>query len=148
MHKMMEEIKMMLEKELESVCKKGEIKTMADLELIDKLTHSLKSVATITAMEGQSEEGSYEGSYGGSYARGRGRNASRDSMGRYSSRGGSYEGSYNGSYDGYSRRNSYDGYSRAEAKAEIADGLRELQSSAKDEQTRQMIEDWMKQLER
>lgn len=148
MHKM-EDLKMMLEKELENVCKKGEIKTMADLELIDKLTHSLKSVATIMAMEGQSEAGSYEGSYdGGSYARGRGRNANRDSMGRYSSRGGSYEGSYNGSYDGYSRKNSYDGYSRAEAKAEIADGLRELQSSAKDEQTRQMIEDWMKQLER
>ena len=73
-----------------------------DVDYIDKLTHTLKSVkATIAMME--DEGGSYAdgnvyhggiyrgGSYrGGSYARGR--NARRDSMGRYSSRGYSRDG--------------------------------------------------------
>ena len=84
--------------------------TAGDVDYIDKLTHTLKSIkATIAMMddeEGYSNRGSYadgmrsgnRGSYmwngggysrtpgrGGSYARGRGRNANRDSMGRYSS---------------------------------------------------------------
>lgn len=84
----------------------------ADLEYVDKLTHSLKSIKTTIAMiEAEDEDGysghywpmSYEGNDGGmsnarggnrggssyrnSYARGRGRNARRDSMGRYSRAG-------------------------------------------------------------
>lgn len=84
--------------------------TAGDVDYIDKLTHSLKSIKGVMAMtegdEGYSNRGSYadgmrsgnRGSYmwngggysrtpgrGGSYARGRGRNANRDSMGRYSS---------------------------------------------------------------
>lgn len=84
----------------------------ADLEYVDKLTHSLKSIKTTIAMiEAEDEDGysnhywpmSYEGNDGGmsnarggnrggssyrnSYARGRGRNARRDSRGRYSSAG-------------------------------------------------------------
>lgn len=85
--------------------------TAGDLDYIDKLTHSLKSIKGVEAMEesGYSERGSYRGysreggmmrdggsyrggSYrGGSYARGRGSNARRDSMGRYSSDGGMVE---------------------------------------------------------
>ena len=89
----------------------GEL-TGDDMSYIQKLTHSLKSIKSIIAMEdsgysamGYSREGgnmreggsyrgnggSYRGnSYarGGSYARGRGSNARRDSMGRYSSDGG------------------------------------------------------------
>lgn len=81
----------------------------ADVEYVDKLTHTLKSIrSTIVMMEaeddGYSSDGMRGGSYrrggysrrggssydgygydGGSYARGRGRNAKRDSMGRYSS---------------------------------------------------------------
>lgn len=77
--------------------------TAGDLDYIDKLTHSLKSIKGVEHMEdsgyssmGYSREGGYPremgsyrggsyrgGSYrGGSYARGR--NARRDSMGRYS----------------------------------------------------------------
>lgn len=81
--------------------------TAGDVDVVDKLTHSLKSIkATIAMMEdeGYSGRGSYNGGMGGSYrgysrnggsyrggsyrsdsyAMGRGRNASRDSMGRYS----------------------------------------------------------------
>lgn len=71
--------------------------TGADIDYIDKLTHSMKSIkAVITMMEdeGYSSEGgmsnrggSYRGDSYGSYARGR-RNARRDSRGRYSSEGG------------------------------------------------------------
>ena len=88
-----------------------------DLEKLDKLTHSLKSVKSTMKMEQEDEEdysgrypywmgGTYADGNGGSmntgsYARGRGRNARRDSMGRYS--GGRYMGGYSGRYDdGYS----------------------------------------------
>ena len=85
---------------------KGEL-TGDDMSYIQKLTHSLKSIKAVIAMEddagysnraymggGYRDErggdsyrgGSYRGgSYRGmSYARGRGSNARRDSMGRYS----------------------------------------------------------------
>lgn len=51
---------------------------------LDKMAHTLKSLKTIDAMEGYSEDDGYR--YDGmSYARGRGTYANRDSMGRYSS---------------------------------------------------------------
>jgi len=58
--------------------------TAGDVDYIDKLTHTLKSVkATIAMME--DEDGYSNATYpmNGSYARGR-MNARRDSMGRYS----------------------------------------------------------------
>lgn len=76
----------------------------SDVEYVDKLTHTLKSIKTTIAMmeadDGYSSDGMRGGSYrrdgrmnyrggygydGGSYARGRGSRAKRDSMGRYSS---------------------------------------------------------------
>lgn len=96
----MEELKEMLCEELDKIAKKGELST-GSLDVIDKLTHSIKSIDTIMAMEdaGYSERGySRDMSYndgrmmrgdsyerGNSYARGRGSNAKRDSRGRYSS---------------------------------------------------------------
>lgn len=56
--------------------------TGQSLEMLDKLTHTLKSIKTIDAMDGYSEDYSMDSM---SYARGRGRDARRDSMGRYSS---------------------------------------------------------------
>ena len=110
-----------------------------DLEFVDKLTHTLKSIKTTMAMidaeeDGYSRDGSmngsgYSGNYGMgnryypggySYARGRGSNARRDSMGRYSR--------------GYSRGND-----------EIVDQVRELMEQAPDEQTRR---DFQKILDR
>lgn len=112
-----------------------------DLEVADKLTHSIKSIKGVLAMmesedgysgyypwpyayadgQGGNGGGSYRGgsyrggSYRGgrgSYARGRGSNANRDSMGRYSGE------------RGYSR-------------GDLADKMRELMEEAPDERTRQ-----------
>ena len=89
MHKM-EELKQMLVDELNKVVKKGEL-SAGSLDVIDKLTHSIKSIDTIVAMEdaGYSQEGYANNRYiGNSYERGnsyaRGRNVRRDSRGRYS----------------------------------------------------------------
>ena len=52
-----------------------------DLDVIDRISHALKSMATYEAMESAQEGNSQRGSYGGySYRRG------RDSMGRFTSR--------------------------------------------------------------
>lgn len=110
-----------------------------DLEVVDKLTHSIKSIkSTISMMEDEEEGysefypwayadgqgggggGSYRGgsrrggSYrtGRSYARGRGSNQSRDRMGRYSGE------------RGYSRN-------------DLVDQMREMMEDAPDERTRQ-----------
>lgn len=106
----------------------------ADMEYIQRLTHSLKNIKTVMAMEeAQDEDGEYserysrDGSYRRGYSRGdsyrdsyeyaRGRNAKRDSMGRYSSR-----------RDGYSR----DG-------GDMIDELRDLMQDAPNEQVKQDI---------
>lgn len=63
--------------------------TGSSLEMLDKLTHTLKSIKTIEAMDNYSDDGGYYGD-SMSYAR-----RKRDSMGRYSN-----EGRYNERYDG------------------------------------------------
>lgn len=113
--------------------------TGGDVEYVDKLTHALKSIKTVLAMEGEysNEGGSYRyndgrsnargrnrgGSYDGSYARGR--NARRDSMGRYSSER---------------------GYSRAEAE-DMVEQLRDLMEDAPDEHTRKEFEKFISKIE-
>lgn len=111
----------------------GKLST-GDIDYVDKLTHSLKSVKAVMAMEEAADDmddnyserysrgydrGSYRGSYndGGSYAmgRGRGRYANRDAMGRYSRD---------------------DGYSRG---GNMADELREIAQNAPNEQVKQDI---------
>ena len=120
-------LKDMLCEELEKYGSKGDI-NVSEIELIDKIAHTVKCLCTILEFDEEEEMrysetangGSYGGSYNnsyaydrgsydnaeysgrGSYARGRGRNAKRDSMGRYSRDGGSsYRYSRNGG--GYSR---------------------------------------------
>ena len=141
----MEELREMLCEELEKITKKGELST-GSLDVVDKLTHSIKSIDTIMAME----DAGYSNESGYSYARGRGRNARRDSMGRYSREsmdnyGGSYENSY---ARGGNRGGSYErGYSREDAKEELAMELKELKMDTKDPEVAQMIHRWIKQLE-
>lgn len=60
--------------------KSGGNMSAGDIEYIDKLTHALKSIKTVLAMEDYSQEGNYN--RGGTYSYARGRK--RDSMGRYS----------------------------------------------------------------
>jgi hypothetical protein len=89
-----EDLKEMLCDELDKIASKGEL-TAGTLDTVQKLTHSLKSVETIMAMEGYGdsyddwsyEDGSYErgGNRGGGNRRS-GRGRERDSMGRYTSR--------------------------------------------------------------
>ena len=62
------ELKEMLCEELDTITRKGEL-SPGSLEIIDKLTHSIKSLDTIIAME----DAGYSGY-----------NARRDNMGRYS----------------------------------------------------------------
>lgn len=154
MHKL-EELKEMLMRELEELTKKGEL-SAGSLDAVDKLTHSIKSICYI--IEEMEDEEGYSGARGG--GRGRGRNARRDSMGRYAE-GGSYRdgGSYReggssyrdgGSYresGSYRERGGRRGYSRDEAKEEIVEQLRELEMDAKDEETRRMVQKWIKQAE-
>lgn len=92
--KKMEEIREMLCEELDKIAERGEI-SASSLDMVDKLTHSIKSIDTIMAMNGYSNdyrymEGDNDRSYergGNSYARGGNRGGGsrrRDSMGRYS----------------------------------------------------------------
>ena len=125
----MEELRKMLCAELEKITKKGEL-SAGSLDVVDKLTHSIKSIDTIMAMEdaGYSNEGGY------SYARGK----RRDSMGRYSRNDGSYGYGRGGSYDSYDgsyARGGNRGYSREDAKEELAMDLKALKREAKDSET-------------
>lgn len=103
--------------------------TAADMDYVDKLTHSLKSIKAVIAMM-DGDKGGYSGrgypepysgydggSYlgGGSYRRGRGSFVRRDSMGRYTG-------------DGYSRHGD-----------NMVEELRNLMQDAPNEQVRQEI---------
>ena len=120
----------------------GKLST-GDVDYVDKLTHSLKSIKAVMAMDeaaddmddyserysrGYDRGGSYRG--GNSYApsRGRGRYANRDSMGRYSRDDGSYR-------MGYSR----DGG--------MVDELRELMDDAPNEQIKQDMKRLIEKIE-
>lgn len=116
-------LKDMLCDELDEYGKKGELSAGA-LEIVDKLSHALKSISTVIAMEegGYSEaypmsqdssynrRSSYRGSYGSSYAR-------RDSRGRYSRE------------DGYSG-----------AMEDMVDQLEEMKQTAPDPETKKEIQ--------
>ena len=129
----------------------GEL-TAGDIEYIDKLTHSLKSVKTTLAMMEAEDGGSYDG-----YSNRR----------HYSRDGGSYRRSYDGSYDGvayddaayddggsyargrYAKRDSMgryarDGYSRH---ANMIEELRDLMKDAPDDRTRKEMERLVQKME-
>ena len=109
--------------------KNGGKMSAGDIDYIDKLTHTLKSIKTTLAMDEYSDD--YSG------ARGRGRNARRDSIGRYSS-----DIRYSNA-DGYGGR-----YSHDDARHEMMEHLRELEMSAPDDRTRRMVQEWKRQAER
>ena len=138
----MHKIKKMLCKELEEYGDKKSLSS-ADVEMIHKLTDTVKNLDKIEMLE-QSDEG-YSETYpyymgGSSYARGRGRNARRDSMGRYSSDMGS-------SYDDYSEARMDRRYSRDDAKDHMMNKLGEMMTSA-DEEQREILKDAMRKIER
>ena len=147
----MHKIKKMLCKELEEYGDKKSLSS-ADVEMIHKLTDTVKNLDKISLLE-QGDDG-YSETYpyymgGSSYAgRGRGRNARRDSRGRYSSEGGSYEGG--SSYDDYSEErygNMGTRYSKDDAKDHLMRGLGSMMEDA-DPNEREILKDCMRKLER
>ena len=123
--KHMEDLKEMLCDELDEIAEKGKV-TAGDLDAIDKLTHSIKSIETIIAM------GEYSNDYmNGSYQ-------NRDAMGRYSRNSYARGGNRGGNSRGYSRRGySRDGYSYG--REEIMAELEELMEDAESEKEKRAI---------
>lgn len=119
------DIKQMLCKELKNIAEEGKL-TAGNLDAIDKITHSIKSLVTIMAMEegGYSQEGNSN---------------RRDSMGRYADNGNSYR-----SYDdgGYSGRR----YSRDEGKSQMMSQLEELMGQAQSQQEREVMQQALSRL--
>lgn len=136
MGKQLYELREMLMDELQKISSKGEL-TAGSLETVDKLTHSIKSIDTICAME---EAGEYSYDNGMSYARSRGSNARRDSMGRYASDSDMTYARRNGRY---SRRSGY----AYDSKEELVESLRELMEEADDNKSKQAIKHAIQQLE-
>lgn len=150
-----EKIKKMLCKELDEYAMKSKI-SGADLDMIWKLTDTVKNLDKIEMLE---DEGGYSEARGGrgrgrsymggssydddmmySERRGRGRNAKRDSMGRYSSDMGS-------SYDDYSEERMDRRYSRDDAKDHMMNKLGSMMEDA-DPNEREILKDCMRKLER
>jgi hypothetical protein len=121
----MHELKDMLCEELEQIAEKGEL-TAGSLDTIDKLTHSIKSIATIMAMEGSDYSYDYGGNMGGSYRDGN--YARRDSRGRYSRRG------------SYARNGMRGGYSRDDEMDKMVAKLEKMMDEASDQNVKHAIE--------
>ena len=137
MSKSLTKIKEMLCDALDDYAKKGEL-SAGSLSAIDTLTHSLKSVVTIMAMEDYDEGGaSYDGADGGAMGGVSGRRGRSRTTGRYVSREGGYSGRR---YDG--------GMSYAGARDELMSHVDELMGMAEDEPTRAMIRRFKAELEK
>lgn len=114
------DLKDMLCEELDEITRKGEL-TAGSLDTVDKLTHSIKSLETIIAMnEAQDGESGYYPYMGRSYQR-------RDMRGRYS------------------RENR--GYSRDDARDSMIHELREIMQDAPDEHTKKRFQSFIRELE-
>lgn len=135
----MHELKEKLCDELEEIARKGELGA-GDLEIIHKLTDTIKNLDKIEMLEdggeySQAGDWEIEGrayNRGNSYAR-----RKRDSMGRYSRDGRMIRGNYR---DGRM-------YSRAEAKEDMLEHIEEMMSGA-NEKEKEILRRAMDQLEK
>ena len=112
--------------------------TGADVDMLDKLTHSMKSLATTCAMLEAEEEG-YSGHYMPmpyGYSR-NGNGYSRNGNG-YSGNGGGYSRRYS--------RESRDGYGYSGA-GDMTERLRQMMDEAPDDLTRREIQKLMERME-
>lgn len=121
-------IREMLMDELDHCAQKDQLSNNS-LFTVDKITHAIKSIDTIMAMEDAGYSNDDYSMRGNSYAR-------RNSRGRYS----------RDSYGGNSYRNYSRGYSRDEARDELVNQLRDIAMSS-DGESKQMIESWIRQVE-
>lgn len=126
------ELKKMLCRELEYIVNKGDL-SPRDLDYVDKITHSIKSIVTIMAMDestrsdysGNGLYGSYDNydrgnGYGYGNGNGYGMSGRRDSMGRYAP---------------MTR-----GYSRDESKSQMLDHLDKMMNETTDKNEREIIQ--------
>ena len=129
------ELKKMLCRELDEIVakSKGEL-SAGSLDAIDKLTHSIKSLVTIMAMDDNGY--SYNDGYSGARR--------RDSMGRYADSG------VSGRYydDGYSGRGYSEGmrYSRDEGKSHMIHQFENLMNNASSQEERDVIQSALNRL--
>ena len=175
MHKLKEKLMEELYELEERLGKASGKMSSSDLEMVHKLTDTVKNIDKIEMLEeggGYSEESnwmadgrmygtSYEGgsSYRRGDGRGRGRNARRDSMGRYAREGMSYEDGR--SYEGgssYARGNQMGnrggtgtqqggGYSRGGAKEYMAEQIEEMMEEADSPEVREALKRCKKAIE-
>lgn len=129
----MHELKDMLCEELEKIVEKGEL-TAGSLETIDKLTHSIKSVSTIMAMEDSGYSNDDMNGYRASYAQ------RRDSRGRYSRNSRMNR----NSYAGYSRRG---GYSRDDETEKMVEKLERMMEKTTDQNAKTAIQEAISAIE-
>lgn len=133
---MLEKLKDMICEELENIADQNKINSQ-NLDHIDKLTHSLKSITTILAMEesGYSNDGYGNGGYGrNGYSNAR----RRDSRGRYTS---GYSRNNYGYQDRYSNNGGYSGEN------DMISQLEDMEQNARNEQEREMIRKWKNQIQ-
>lgn len=130
----MYELKDMLCEELEDIAEKGEL-TAGSLDTIDKLTHSIKSIATIVAMEDAGYSREYVSKYDGGSYRGGSYAQRRDSMGRYSRRG------------SYARGGRRGGYSRDDEHDKMVRKLEEMMNQTTDQNAKTAIKQAIESLE-
>lgn len=123
----MYELKEKLCRELEEVARKPEMGA-GDLELIHKLTDTIKNIDKIDALEddGYSRDGDWEMEGRGRYNRGSSYARRRDSRGRYTS----------------DRR-----YSRDDAKTHMIEQMEQMMNGTQNEREREIIKRAMEQLE-
>lgn len=131
--KYIEDLKEMLCDELDKIASKGEL-TAGSLDTVQKLTHSLKSIETIMAMEGYGD--SYDDmSYDGGY---------RSYENRGGNRGGrSNRGSYRGSYARNNRGRSRRMYSGDD----VEDRITELMNEVDEPKVRQALQKALEHME-
>lgn len=123
-----------LEESNEKIRKAGGKMSAGDLEVVDKLTHAIKSVKTTIAMI--ENEGDYSNEYGNSMNR---RSMdSRTMRGRSNARG----------RTGNVRRDSMGRYSRAEAEDAMMDALEDYMETVNDPNKKREVERFMDKMGR
>lgn len=121
--------------ELDKIADKGAL-TKESLDNMEKLTHSLKSIDTVMAMEEAYDDEGYSGAR---------RYSGRDAYGRYSGRGSdrSYE---SGRYEGRARRgNSRRGYSGNDERDSMMSMMQDMMDRSTDGMERETIRKMMDQ---
>lgn len=128
MNESLDKIKNMVCEGLDQMAMKGEL-SMSNLDAVDKLCHTLKSIETIQAMKGS--ENGYSGRYMTRYSRDEYNGHSYTGGSNSNNGGGSYGNNGSGSYGFYSRENG----------TELANELRHMLERTNSERDRRALQD-------